>query len=132
MNKSQKALVGGTILAAVLVGGAFGAALTGGAVAATGTMSSGGRIPSADDGHRDRAGGPHVGRDGKAEVLLTGDTAARVTAVVSAKYPDATIERVETDVDGDAYEAHVILADGDRATVKLDASFTVTRTEAGH
>jgi len=122
MNRAQKALVGGAILAAVLAGGAFGAALTGGATAATGTMSAGARSDQTDDGHRYRSD----------EVPLTGDTAAKVTAAVSAKYPDATIQRLETDADGDAYEAHVILADGSEATVKLNEAFTVTGTETGH
>ena len=63
--------------------------------------------------------------------MLTGDTASSVEAAVLAAYPDATIERMETDAEGAAYEAHVTLADGSRATVKLDASFTVTGTETG-
>ena len=72
--------------------------------------------------------GPHTA-NGITEEELTGDTAASVEAAVLAAYPDATIERLETDADGAAYEAHVTLADGSRATVKLDASFTVTATE---
>jgi hypothetical protein len=63
--------------------------------------------------------------------VLTGDTASSVEAAVLAAYPDATIERMETDAEGAAYEAHVTLADGSRATVKLDESFTVTATETG-
>jgi len=122
MNTGQKALVGGSILAAVLAGGAFGAALTGGATAATGTMSAGARGGLTDDGQRDRSG----------ETPLTGDTAAKVTAAVTAKYPDATIQRLETDSGGDAYEAHVILADGSAAVVKLNEAFAVTGIETGH
>ena len=38
---------------------------------------------------------------------------------------------METDAEGAAYEAHITLADGSRATVKLDDSFTVTGTETG-
>jgi hypothetical protein len=38
---------------------------------------------------------------------------------------------METDAEGAAYEAHVTLADGSRATVKLDESFAVTATETG-
>ena len=72
--------------------------------------------------------GPHTA-NGITEEELTGDTAASVEAAVLAAYPDATIERLETDADGAAYEAHVTLADGSRATVKLDASFAVTATE---
>jgi uncharacterized membrane protein YkoI len=123
MRNTQRALLGGTILAAVLAGGAFGAALTGTAIAATETPSA---------GATDTSQGGHVGSNGTAEVPLTGDTAAKVTAAVTAKYPDATIERLETDSDGAAYEAHVTLADGSRATVKLDESFAITGTETGH
>jgi uncharacterized membrane protein YkoI len=63
------------------------------------------------------------------ETPLTGDKAAKVKAAALAKLPGATIVRVETDADGDAYEAHVTKADGSRATVKLDSSFTVTAVE---
>ena len=74
--------------------------------------------------------GPHIA-NGITEEELTGDTAASVEAAVLAAYPDATIERMETDAEGDAYEAHVTLADGSRATVELDSAFTVTGTETG-
>ena len=85
------------------------------------------------DATSDTAGepaGPHTA-NGITEEVLTGDTASSVEAAVLAAYPDATIERMETDAEGAAYEAHVTLADGSRATVKLDASFTVTGTETG-
>jgi uncharacterized membrane protein YkoI len=77
-------------------------------------------------------GGPgHGGPGGQRpdETLLTGDKAAKVKAAALAKLPGATIVRVETDADGDAYEAHVTKADGSPATVKLDSSFTVTAVE---
>ncbi|GAA3718427.1 hypothetical protein GCM10022399_38610 [Terrabacter ginsenosidimutans] len=45
------------------------------------------------------------------EKLLTGETAAKVTAAAKAKEPTATIERVETDSDG-VYEAHMVRTDG--------------------
>ncbi|MEW1951435.1 hypothetical protein AB0280_19555 [Pseudarthrobacter sp902506025] len=38
---------------------------------------------------------------------------------------------MENDAEGAVYEAHIITADGTRATVYLDASFTVTSTETG-
>ncbi len=50
-------------------------------------------------------------------------------AAVKAKYPDATVQRVETDADG-VYEAH-LLVDGKPVTVEVDKSFTITGTEAG-
>ena len=48
---------------------------------------------------------------------------------MKAAQPDATIERMETDADGATYEAHITKADGTRATVLLDANFTVTETQ---
>jgi uncharacterized membrane protein YkoI len=78
----------------------------------------------------DEPSGPHTA-NGITEEVLTGDTASSVEAAVLAANPGATIERMETDAEGAVYEAHVTLADGSRATVKLDASFAVTGTEAG-
>ena len=63
------------------------------------------------------------------EQLLTGDTAAKVKAAALAKYPGATIQRVETDSDG-VYEAHLVTKDGTPVTVEMDKSFTVTGTES--
>lgn len=62
------------------------------------------------------------------EELLTGDTATRVTEAVRAEYPDAEIERVETDSNG-VYEAHIVTADDERLTVLVDEGFEVTGTE---
>jgi hypothetical protein len=68
--------------------------------------------------------------NGISEELLTGDVATQVEAAVIAEYPDATIQRLETDAEG-TYEAHIEQADGTRATVKLDESFAITGTETG-
>lgn len=127
MNTPQKALVGGAIVASVIAGGAFGAAITGGATAATDSPSD--TSTTTPDFDPSKSG--HVGENGTAEELLTGDTATKVTDAVKAEYPDATIERVETDAEGAAYEAHVVQADGTHATVKLDESFAITETETG-
>jgi hypothetical protein len=62
------------------------------------------------------------------EQPLTGDTATSVTDAVLAEYPDATIERVETDSDG-VYEAHIITTDDQHLTVELDKALTITGTE---
>ena len=75
--------------------------------------------------------GPHQA-NGITETILTGDDATKVQAAVLAAQPGATIKRMETDADGAVYEAHVTLADGSDATVKLDANYTVTGTETGH
>jgi hypothetical protein len=64
------------------------------------------------------------------EELLTGDTKEQVESAVRAEYPDATIERTETD-SGGVYESHIITADGERLTVLVDDDFTVTGTETG-
>ena len=63
------------------------------------------------------------------EHLLTGDTASKVRAAALAKYPGATVLRVETDSDG-VYEAHMQTSDGKRVTVEVDKSFKVTGEEA--
>ena len=85
--------------------------------------------PGPGPGHR----GPHGNGDPSQpqrddEELLTGDTAASVTDAVLAEYPDATIERVETDSDG-VYEAHIVTTDDERLTVELDEDFAITGTE---
>jgi uncharacterized membrane protein YkoI len=62
------------------------------------------------------------------ETLLTGDKAEKVTAAALAKYPGATVERVETDSDG-VYEAHLVTADGTHVIVAVGEDFTVTGTQ---
>ena len=64
------------------------------------------------------------------EQLLTGDTKTKVEKAVLAEYPDATIERTETD-SGGVYESHVVTADGDDLTVLVGEDFTVTGTDTG-
>jgi hypothetical protein len=63
------------------------------------------------------------------ESLLTGDTAAKVRAAALAKYPGATIVRIETDSDG-VYEAH-IESRGTPMIVQVGKDFTVTGTQTG-
>ncbi len=89
---------------------------------------------SQEEGNR---GHGHHGRGGNGdpsqpqrddEELLTGATATSVTDAVLAEYPDATIERVETD-SGGVYEAHIVTTDDERLTVLVDEDFEVTGTE---
>jgi hypothetical protein len=63
------------------------------------------------------------------EQLLTGDTASKVRAAALARYPGATVLRVETDSDG-VYEAHLTTTDGQRVTVEVDKDFKVTGEES--
>ena len=111
--------------AALVGGGLIAGAILAGTVTAT----------AADDGPRtaptsaeDRHGGGRHGGPGAGEVPLTGDSADSVEAAVLEEYPDATIERLETDSDG-VYEAHLTTADGDEVIVELDDDFAITGTE---
>lgn len=63
------------------------------------------------------------------EHLLSGDTASKVRAAALAKYPGATVLRVETDSDG-VYEAHLITTSGQRVTVEVGKDFKVTGLES--
>src|SRR5262245_47735760 len=107
------------------VAGLAGAA-TGGS-SGSGTTSTTPAAPQAPANAPDPATVDH----GPGETLLTGDTAARVTAAAKAAVPGATVIRVETDAGGAAYEAHLQKSDGSFVTIKLDKSFKVTATEDG-
>ncbi len=116
LNKTRNIVAAGTLLVA---GAAGGAALTlgGAANAATGSSSS--------STSETAGGGGHAG-----ETPLTGTTAAKVKAAALAKYPGATIDRLETDSDG-VYEAHVTTKAGDDVIVQVGKAFTVTGTQTG-
>ncbi len=128
MNTIRKIAAGATLIGALIGGGALTAAALP-ANAATSTTST--TTPDGSQPARDESKGGHVGANGVTEVLLTGDTADKVTAAALAANPGATIQRVENDAEGATYEAHIVKSDGTRATVKLDASFNVTGTETG-
>jgi hypothetical protein len=126
-----------TTLAAVGAAALGGTAIAGAADSSSSTTtspstsSSGAAAQSqqAPPAQRDPSQGGHQA-NGKTEVLLTGDTAAKVTAAAKAKVPGGTIERVETDVDtGSPYEAHVRKADGSEVVVYVNKDFKVTGTE---
>ena len=69
-------------------------------------------------------GGPHVA-NGITETPLTGDDLTKATAAAATAAPGATVVRAETDADGAAFEVHITMADGSRATVELNSDFTV-------
>ena len=139
MTPTRKRRLRGILLASAVAGGVGFASLHTANAASTATPSA---VAATDDGSAastDTAAtptghpvpaDPHTA-NGSTETVLTGDQATSVQAAVVAAYPDATIVRMETDADGDTYEAHVTMADGSEATVKLDASFAVTGTETG-
>jgi hypothetical protein len=97
--------------------GAYGVANQRGAYGAQGGPRHGGNVDESKSQRPD-------------EQLLTGDTATKVRAAALAKYPGATILRVETDSDG-VYEAHLTTSDGRRVTVEVDKAFKVTGEESG-
>ena len=112
-----------------------GSALAGAASGGSGSGSNGNGNNNNSSPARPQFGGP--GQAGLPpqrpdETLLTGDTAAKVREAALAKVSGGTIERVETDADGNAaYEAHMTRSDGSRVTVYVNKSFEVVGTEAG-
>ena len=115
-------LVGG-VLAGTLTanaannGGTYGAANPNGAYGAPAGPRHGGKVDESRSQRPD-------------EHLLSGDTASKVRAAALARYPGATVLRVETDSDG-VYEAHLTTTDGRRVTVEVDKAFKVTGEESG-
>jgi Spy/CpxP family protein refolding chaperone len=115
-----------TAAAAIAAAALGGSVVANAATSTTTTPSSAGR--QAPPPQRDPSMGGHQA-NGKTETLLTGDTASKVEAAAKAKYPGATIERVENDADtGSAYEAHMTKADGSQVIVYVNSSFDVTGT----
>jgi hypothetical protein len=125
--------VGGMLVGGVLVG-----TLTASAANPSDTTSQNGAYgaPSWNGAYGGPAGPRHGGNVDESrsqrpdEHLLTGDTAAKVRAAALARYPGATVLRVETDSDR-VYEAHLTTTDGRRSTVEVDKAFKVTGEETG-
>jgi predicted nucleic acid-binding Zn-ribbon protein len=116
------ALVGGGLVAGGILAGTLSAnAATDTAAAATSSTSQEATAPAG-------TGDPSQPQRSD-EQLLTGDTATKVTDAALAKYPDATIQRVETDSDG-VYEAHIVTADGQQVIVQVGEDFAVTGTQS--
>jgi hypothetical protein len=125
--------VGGMLVGGILVGTlTASAANNGGTAAQNGAYGA----PSWNGGYGGPAGPRHGGNVDESksqrpdEHLLTGDTATKVRAAALARYPGATVLRVETDSDG-VYEAHLTTTDGRRVTVEVDKAFKVTGEESG-
>ncbi|UTT68783.1 hypothetical protein NMQ03_16370 [Arthrobacter sp. DNA4] len=129
MKNSMKSTLAGLALAAA-IGGALATTALPATAASTDSSQAGSSQSTTQAQPRDESKGGHQA-NGITETLLTGDTATKVTDAALAANPGATIQRVENDAEGAVYEAHIITADGTRATVYLDASFTVTSTETG-
>jgi hypothetical protein len=120
------ALVGSGLVA----GGILAATLT--AVAADDETGTAGSSTVQEEGrghHGGRGNGDPSQPQRVDEQLLTGDTATQVTDAVLAEYPDATVQRVETD-SGGVYEAHIVTADDERLTVLVGEDFEITGTDS--
>lgn len=136
MNQhARKLVVGAALVATTLTGGAIGATLVGTSGAqTTSTTAPSANAPAApgapNGGNFDPSKGGHQA-NGITETLLTGDDATKAKAAANAAVPNATIERVETDAEGAAYEAHMVKSDGTHVTVKMDKDFKVTGIETG-
>jgi hypothetical protein len=126
MKFAQKALISSAMLGATIAGGAVGASLLGRASAQTATPSTTAATSTAPDPSQ----GGHVA-NGITEVLLTGDTAAKVTAAAQGAVSGATVDRTENDAEGATYEAHMTKSDGSKVTVKVNADFSVASVETG-
>ena len=113
-------------LAALALGGS---AIAG---AASNDNAAGSSGSAADTTEADDAQSQRQPRQRADEDLLTGDAASKVSAAALAKVPGGSIERVETDADGNAkYEAHMTKADGSRVTVYVNEQFEVVSVESG-
>jgi hypothetical protein len=110
----------GLVAAGAVAGGILAGTLSANAEEAT-TSSDSSTSQAADDPSQPQRSD---------EELLTGDTKSQVEEAVLAEYPDATIERTETDSAG-IYESHIITTDGEHLTVQVDEDFAVTGTETG-
>jgi hypothetical protein len=134
-KKSRAGIVAGVTVGVLAIAG-VGGAIAANAADSTPSPATSSSAKSLSDGLR--ANAPQQGAtdaDGRgqhaAEEALTGDAASKTEAAVKAKYPDATIDRMEKDSDGrSVYEAHITKADGTHVTVLLDADFTVTGEDA--
>ncbi len=131
----KKALAGGVlVLSGLAVGGM--AAGTMSASAATSTPSATASSSTASRSGSGSGSGTLVQTTDPTksmrsdEHLLTGTTAEKVKAAALAKYPSATIQRVETDSDG-VYEAHIVTSAGDQVIVQVGSDFIVTGTQTG-
>jgi hypothetical protein len=131
-DRLKKAGIGASLLAAFALGGS--------AVASALSSESDGQTEAAVSSPADSSEAPESPRAGSSndpsepqrtdEELLTGDTATRVQDAALAEVDGGTIERVETDADGNAaYEAHMVAPDGSRVTVYVDEQFNVVSVD---
>ncbi|MCW2972689.1 MAG: hypothetical protein JWN72_962 [Thermoleophilia bacterium] len=123
-------------ITSLLAVGVLGAAVAGFGVAsvASAADSTTATTAAATTATAAAAGTPPTGAGGQRsdETLVTGDIKTTIEAAVLDKYPDATIQRVETEADGNGvYEAHITEADGTQTTAYFDKAGAFTSAQAG-
>ena len=127
MNDTLKKVGAGVgLVAAFALGGAAvaGAVQNNSAAPAAATTTTPTQPPPAR-GHHHGGGRPD-------ETALSGQTAEKVRAAALARVSGGTIERLETDADGNAaYEAHMRRANGTPVTVYVNEQFQVVKVEDG-
>jgi len=130
-GSARKRRLAGAV-ALLLAGG-----IAGGAIAATSSASAAGTSTApAATAPAPAAGHPGARADSAmpvraGEKAVTGTVLATLKAAALKAVPGGTVYRVETDVDGATYEAHMTKADGTQVTVKFGKDFAVTAIQAG-
>lgn len=136
--KKQILGTAGVLTAGLLIGSAF--SLTSAANAAdenatsvttTTSTSTDATTPTFTPGDGDRPDVFSAESVKPGESLVTGDSLTKLSDAALAKFPGATIIRVENDSDGDEYEVHLKKADGSVVTVTFDQNFVVTGDHEG-
>ena len=112
----------GLVLAGLTAGGVLASSLS--AYAASSPSPS----PSSNAQETHDVGGAGD-RDGQ-ETAASASAISSVTSAVLAKYPAATVSKVEADSNG-GYEAHVTTSSGSELRVTLDKAFGITGTSQG-
>lgn len=118
----------------VLLGISAATALALGGAAIAGAADDGAAAAAVSQAATTQSGSAAAGppRQRSDEELLTGEKAARVREAASAEADGGTIERLETDAEGNAaYEAHIVKADGTRMTVYVNEEFEVVSVDSG-
>ena len=130
-GSARKRRLAGAV-ALLLAGG-----IAGGAIAATSSASAAGTSTApAATAPAPAAGHPGARADSATPVragekAVTGTALGTLKAAALKAVPGGTVYRVETDVDGATYEAHMTKADGTQVTVKFGKDFAVTAIQAG-
>ncbi|HEX4428637.1 MAG TPA: hypothetical protein VHZ96_05135 [Frankiaceae bacterium] len=120
----------GLVAAGVVAGGVLAGTIGASAATSSGTPAS--STPSTESGTTKPPGNAHGSAPVRSdEKAVSAAITADLTKQALAKVPGGKVYRVETDADGDAYEAHMTKADGTEVTVKFDKNFKVTSVETG-